>query len=132
MTRALTTRLPPLLALLVIGLGGGLAWAASGWDGLWLPPCPFHALTGLPCPGCGMTRACLHLIQGHLGPALLSNPFSLLLAAVALAAVPWLARDLIRGQRSFFAFWAKPWPLPLQGALYLALAANWAWNLAKY
>lgn len=29
-------------------------------------PCAFFRLTGLPCPGCGLTRACLLLVQGDL------------------------------------------------------------------
>ena len=28
--------------------------------------CPFKAIFSLPCPGCGMTRAFLALLQGHL------------------------------------------------------------------
>lgn len=28
--------------------------------------CPFQAIFSLPCPGCGMTRALIALLQGHL------------------------------------------------------------------
>ena len=28
--------------------------------------CPFFKVTGLPCPGCGLTRACLLLLQGDV------------------------------------------------------------------
>ncbi|MFB5309297.1 DUF2752 domain-containing protein [Enterococcus casseliflavus] len=36
--------------------------------------CPFKWLTGFPCPGCGMTRAYLHLFQGDLEGALHFHP----------------------------------------------------------
>ena len=38
--------------------------------------CPFHAITGLPCPGCGMTRAFLRLGQLKLLEAIEFNLFS--------------------------------------------------------
>jgi hypothetical protein len=38
------------------------------------PPCLFHALTGLNCPGCGSTRALHHLLHGDVGGALRLNP----------------------------------------------------------
>jgi hypothetical protein len=38
------------------------------------PPCLFHELTGLYCPGCGSTRAFLHLVHGQPIAALQSNP----------------------------------------------------------
>lgn len=43
--------------------------------------CPFRAGTGLPCPGCGMTRAMLSLGQGKLLDAVGFNPFSVPLFA---------------------------------------------------
>ena len=37
--------------------------------------CPVHRATGLPCPGCGMTRALALVSQGHLDLAMGANPF---------------------------------------------------------
>ena len=39
--------------------------------------CPFHAVTGLECPGCGMTRAMISLGQLKLEEAVKYNIFSL-------------------------------------------------------
>jgi hypothetical protein len=39
-----------------------------------LPPCPFHLLTGLYCPGCGATRALHKLAHGNFTAALKLNP----------------------------------------------------------
>jgi hypothetical protein len=38
--------------------------------------CPFHAVTGIPCPGCGMTRAMISLGQLKLEEAIKYNLFS--------------------------------------------------------
>lgn len=35
--------------------------------------CPFHALTGLDCPGCGITRLFLSFAEGDLTGAFLAN-----------------------------------------------------------
>ncbi len=37
-------------------------------------PCYFKALTGLPCPGCGMTRAWFGVLRGDVGYAFAMNP----------------------------------------------------------
>ena len=36
--------------------------------------CPMRMLFGIPCPGCGTTRALLLLIQGKFAEAAISNP----------------------------------------------------------
>lgn len=36
--------------------------------------CPFVILFGLPCPGCGLTRAALYLFRGSLKEAFYMNP----------------------------------------------------------
>ncbi|MHC4284956.1 MAG: DUF2752 domain-containing protein [Planctomycetota bacterium] len=42
------------------------------------PPCPFHALTGLCCPGCGTLRALHQLVHGRLLTAFGLNPLMVL------------------------------------------------------
>lgn len=63
---------------------------------LWHPPdeptiilCPFRALTGHTCPGCGMTRAFCAIAHGEFKRAVEFNPLSPLLFLAAL--VVWLA-----------------------------------------
>jgi hypothetical protein len=51
--------------------------------------CPFKALTGIPCPGCGMTRAILSMAKGDFHGAVGHNPFSFfLLFMVIISVVP--------------------------------------------
>lgn len=53
------------------------------------PPilCPFHAITGLPCPTCGSTRAFFALLDGQPLEALRLNP---LFGLSFVLAVPYL------------------------------------------
>jgi len=52
-------------------------------------PCPFHRLTGLWCPGCGMTRALHALLDGHVARALGFNVF--LFVGLGLGGYVWLS-----------------------------------------
>ena len=49
----------------------------------WLPGCVFHKLTGLHCPGCGMTRAAHASLHGRLGEAFRYNPLGMILLPLA-------------------------------------------------
>ena len=63
--------------LLMVAVGAGYA--------LWVNlthlsiPCPFHAITVLQCPGCGVTRMCLALLRLDVSGAWKANPVLLLL-----------------------------------------------------
>ncbi len=54
----------------MIAVAAALAGAAR------TPPiaCPLRATTGVPCPFCGMTRAVVAAVHGHLGTSLSFNP----------------------------------------------------------
>jgi len=58
------------------------------------PPCPFHALTGLNCPGCGATRAAHELLHGHIRAALHLNASLVLGVPVLLAIGLWQVLSL--------------------------------------
>ena len=92
-------------AVVALAAGGlGVVYLLEpGSSGLY-PPCPFLALTGLYCPGCGTLRALHQLTLGHPVAALDLNPLMVLLlpfVAYFLASQAMLA---VTGQplRRFF------------------------------
>lgn len=68
--------LPPTLRRSGLLVAAGLAYYAfaSVFGGI---PCPFRLVTGLKCPGCGITTMILALGRGDVGAALAANPFLL-------------------------------------------------------
>ena len=71
----------------LIFLGLGMFWAAAEYFlklEFNLPPCLFHRLTGLYCPGCGGTRAVRLLLTGHIWKSFLHHPGVLFAAALYL------------------------------------------------
>jgi len=63
---------------------------------LGLPPCGFLCLTGLPCPGCGLTTSFAHLARFQWELALSANPLGLPLFLAAVVAVPFCALAVVR------------------------------------
>ncbi len=59
------------------------------------PVCQFHRLTGLNCPGCGMTRALYALLHGNILAALRDN-------ALFVAGIIFLAA------RGVWFWWKRP------------------------
>ena len=52
-------------------------------------PCPFRLITGLPCPGCGSTRAWIAFLHGDVEAAVAANPFAVVLCSALLLLVSW-------------------------------------------
>lgn len=69
-------------ALTLVGLGGVLL--AGRAVGLHAPPCPFRTITGIPCPGCGMTRLADAVAHGHLERAISTDAAGVAVLAVLL------------------------------------------------
>jgi hypothetical protein len=81
-----------VLGVTILGTGAVVFFFNPSTHGFY-PVCLFHALTGLNCPGCGMTRALYALLHGDLRLALKDNVlFVLTLAALAI----WSARSIFR------------------------------------
>ncbi len=70
----------------------GTAQAALTFAGLPGWPCPLHEGLGLPCPGCGLSRATASLLRGDWPGALAIHPFApLVLVVLAMLLVAALA-----------------------------------------
>jgi len=67
------------VALIVMLIGGGVVlYIFAPEKSNWMPPCVFHALTGLYCPGCGTGRGLHKLLHGDVMGAWRMNSLAVL------------------------------------------------------
>jgi hypothetical protein len=83
----------PKRALLVTGIASTITGAALAGA----PLCPMAALFGVPCPGCGLTRATLALLHGNLGAALHLHPLVFVLTPTYGLAIGVAVLTYVRG-----------------------------------
>jgi len=75
-------------AVLLLGLFG---MGIPGW------PCPILQSLGIPCPGCGLTRATFLLIRGHVHASLTYHAFApIFLLGLAVVGAAGLLPDIAR------------------------------------
>jgi hypothetical protein len=68
----------------------GVLGAAAVWPLMPVHPpfaCPLRVTTGIPCPLCGMTRACVAIARGDVGDALRYNPGVVLVVVAVVCAI---------------------------------------------
>ena len=116
---------PPLGAIFggIGALAAAAVWAL-GLDRIPLTLCLFKAMTGLPCPTCGGTRALGRLAAGDVAGAVAMNPLAAL-GAAALAA--WALADLVllSSGRAVSLEVSGPAGRALRVAVPAALLLNW-------
>ena len=94
---------------LAVGAAGGSAPATG-------PICPLLAITGLPCPFCGMTRATFALGAGDLPRALALHPLAPLVLMCVLVAMVSIAAGRDR--------WLRKSPARVLGAIGIVWAVK--------
>ncbi len=80
-------------------------------------PCPFHALTGWYCPGCGISRLCLALLRLDFAAALQSNAAVFALLPVGTAVLcAWAVQYIRTGEQGL-----RRWQTVLVGGMIVVL-----------
>lgn len=109
------TRQLRIAALVWLGIAGTsvLLFLFNPAEVSFFPKCPFRAITGCQCPGCGSTRALYQLLHGHIVAAFKLNPLMIM-------TMPFIAYSLLGFTKS--ALTGKP-----QRRIFIPPVYLWAW-----
>jgi hypothetical protein len=98
------------------------------------PFCPLALFAGIPCPGCGLTRATFALLHGDLRGALGFHPLVLVLSPLFAAAMLKVLVDYVRGSEltPTPAWWTGRAVTWLATALLVAVVGVWLLRFAGW
>lgn len=88
-------------------------------EALGLPPCGFRYVTGLPCPGCGMTTAVSHAAHGDFWQSFLTQPAGFLVGLALWITLPAMLYLWVAG-------------LPPQALLPRTPKHAWGWGIVVF
>lgn len=91
-------------------------------------PCNFYALTGLPCPFCGMTTAFTHMARGEVREAFFTQPMGVLGFLACVLLLPVAIGAAISGKNAIEAAMRLPWG-KLAWMLGAMILLSWAFKL---
>ena len=98
--------------LIAIGLINVLIFSLTGYG----IPCFIRSLTGLLCPGCGMSHAVIALFHGDIMGMYTSNALSVTLVPILLIYLIWKGVLYVRTGKTDF----RPWEI-----IFLTLIFLW-------
>ncbi len=91
-------RLSVFVLWLTMAIAAALLYMLEPGKSAFLPGCPFRALTGFTCPGCGTTRGLHLLLHGNLAAAFQLNPLLILALPFLLYALLNYTNTVLRGK----------------------------------
>jgi hypothetical protein len=110
-----------------VALLAGLHWLGlPGWA------CPLKSLTGIPCPGCGLTTATSQLLSGQFLASLDTHAFAGIILAAYFLMVVVLA--LPKVQRQYTVTWIAKFEqrTGITSFVLIALMLYWIFRLAGF
>ena len=121
----------PVVAPLPLALAG--LWLAGlfvlwSLDGSSAKACLLYDFSGLPCPGCGGSRAGLSLLRGDLLGAILYNP----LVTLALCGGTCILALRLSAGRQLVMDWSHRAVRLVPAILVAAVLANWIYVLSRH
>jgi len=97
--------------------------------------CPLKSIAGIPCPGCGTTRAGIAFLNGHFFEALLINPVGLVVSVIMMLAAILLVVDLATGRPRLKNFFIAADHFIKKPAVFVPIITlillNWGWSITK-
>lgn len=92
--------------------------------------CPFKYITGIPCPGCGGSRALIYLLNGDIKEALHMNPLTCLILLCSPILMVLFFFDCIHNtQRVKNILLFKTDNKYIRYGIYCVLILNWIHNI---
>ncbi len=124
-------RLNRWLYLLVVGGGTVMAYLLA-YAPFKLPVCLFRLMTGLPCMGCGMTRAIVAAAHGDFHSAFAWHPMGLALFLALWGGAVFVAYELVTHRLFPWAKWLQRWSFALAWALFVSFLLIWVLRISYY